>query len=210
MKTWKRLLLENKAWAQAKVDVQPNYFTDLAQGQTPEYLWIGCSDSRVPAEEITGASPGELFVHRNIANLVVHTDMNLLSVLEYAVEHLKVKHVIVCGHYGCGGVKAAMQNDSYGVLNHWLLHIKDTYRQHKDDVDMLQGDAQVRRMVELNVHRQLANLAKTAVIQRAWRERQAPTLNGWVYDMQSGLINPLMEVTHETDLDPVYRFANGL
>ena len=210
MKTWKRLLLENKAWAQAKVDVQPNYFTALAQGQTPEYLWIGCSDSRVPAEEITGASPGELFVHRNIANLVVHTDMNLLSVLEYAVEHLKVKHVIVCGHHGCGGVKAAMQNDSYGVLNHWLLHIKDTYRQHKDDVDMLQGDAQVRRMVELNVHRQLANLAKTAVIQRAWRERQAPTLNGWVYDMQSGLINPLMEVTHETDLDPVYRFANGL
>ena len=206
MGTWKRLLLANKAWSIGKVDANPEFFTQMAKGQSPEFLWIGCADSRVPAEDITGASPGELFVHRNIANLVVHTDLNLLSVLHFAVEHLKVQHVIVCGHYGCGGVKAALSQESFGVINAWLRHIKDTYRIHKDEVDMHDERAAFDRMVELNVKQQVHNLTKTEVIQRAWSERRGPTLHGWVYGLDDGLIHPLVRVDHTTPIDDAYKF----
>ena len=206
METWKRLLLANKAWSIGKVDANPEFFTQMAKGQSPEFLWIGCADSRVPAEDITGASPGELFVHRNIANLVVHTDLNLLSVLHFAVEHLKVQHVIVCGHYGCGGVKAALSQESFGVINAWLRHIKDTYRIHKDEVDMHDERAAFDRMVELNVKQQVHNLTKTEVIQRAWSERRGPTLHGWVYGLDDGLIHPLVRVDHTTPIDDAYKF----
>src|SRR5690349_17617542 len=151
MKTFEKLLLENKAWAYEKVENDPDYFKRLSEIQTPEFLWIGCSDSRVPANEITGTQPGEIFVHRNIANMVVNTDINLLSVLQYAVEVLKVKHVIVCGHYGCGGVKAAMNKHHYGIINHWLKNIKDVYRFHRDEVDSLPTERErVNRLTELN------------------------------------------------------------
>jgi carbonic anhydrase len=210
MEPWKRLLLENKAWSQGKVDVRPEFFSELEAGQNPEFLWIGCSDSRVPAEEITGASPGELFVHRNIANLVVHTDLNLLSVLQYAVDHLMVEHVIVCGHYGCGGVRAALEKKSYGLMNTWLRHIKDTYRFHRDEIDMLDEAASWRRMVELNVQQQVQNLAKTEIVQRAWKEHRRPTLHGWVYGLRDGLINPMLKIDHTTELDSAFRFTEGL
>lgn len=210
MEPWKRLLLENKAWSQGQVDVRPAYFKELAREQNPEFLWIGCSDSRVPAEEITGASPGELFVHRNIANLVVPTDLNLLSVLQYAVDHLEVEHVIVCGHYGCGGIRAAMERKSFGLMNTWLSPIKDTYRAHRDEIDMLDPVAAGRRMVELNVQRQVTNLTKTEIVQRAWKQHRRPTLHGWLYGLNDGLINPLVRVAPDSDIDEAYRFRDGL
>ena len=152
MKSYEKLLLENKAWAAEKVQDDPNFFNRLLHVQTPEFLWIGCSDSRVPPNEITGTQPGEIFIHRNIANLVVHTDLNLLSVLEYAVNVLKVRHVIVCGHYGCGGVKAAMNRHSLGIINKWLRNIKDVYRFHREEIDGITSEEQrVNRLVELNV-----------------------------------------------------------
>jgi carbonic anhydrase len=209
MESWKRLLLENKAWSQGKQDIEPDYFTNLAT-ENPEFMWIGCSDARVPAEEITGSSPGELFVHRNVANMVVHTDLNLLTVLQFAVEYLEVQHIIVCGHYGCGGVKAALGRRSYGLINTWLAPIKDTYRHHRDELEMLDPEAAARRMVELNVARQLTNLARTDVVQRAWRDDQRPMLHGWVYDMQNGLINPMVRIGPGQDIDAVYRFDEGL
>ncbi len=210
MESWKRLLLENKAWSQGKIDIQPDFFKNLAAEQNPEFMWIGCSDSRVPAEEITGASPGELFVHRNVANMVVHTDLNLLTVLQFAVEFLEVRHVIVCGHYGCGGVNAAMSTKSYGLINTWLAPIKDSYRLHRDEIDMLDPEAAQRRMVELNVQRQVTNLARTEVVQRAWRDHERPMVHGWVYDMQDGLINPMLRIGPGQDIDPAYRFEEGL
>ena len=163
--SYKKLLAENKVWANSKVSGDPEYFHRLAKLQTPEFLWIGCSDSRVPANEITNTQPGEIFVHRNVANLVVHTDVNLLAVLDYAVNHLKVKHVIVCGHYGCGGVKAAMTNTDYKlVLNMWLRNIKDVYRLHREELDALtEEEKKFDRLVELNVKEQLTNLAKTSI-----------------------------------------------
>lgn len=167
MRNYDRLLLENKAWAAEKLQDNPEYFSRLAHLQTPEFLWIGCSDSRVPANEITGTHPGEIFVHRNIANMVVHTDLNMLSVLQYAVEVLKVKHVIVCGHYGCGGVKAAMGNHSYGIINKWLRNIKDVYRFHREEIEGLDEDAKVDKLIELNVKEQVLNLAKTSIIQHS-------------------------------------------
>ena len=157
-----KLLLENKAWAQDKLEENPDYFKKLAALQTPEYLWIGCSDSRVPANEVTGTAPGEIFVHRNIANMVVHTDINLLSVLQYAVEVLEVKHIIVCGHYNCGGVKAAMTNQDYGLINKWLRNIKEVYEKHYEDLhDIMDETARFNKLVELNVAEQIQNLAKT-------------------------------------------------
>lgn len=210
MESWKRLLLQNKAWSQGKVEVLPNYFKNLADAEGPEFLWIGCSDSRVPAEEITGTSPGELFVHRNMANLVVHTDLNLLSVLEYAVEHIGVKHIIVCGHYGCAGVRAAMEQKSYGLLNTWLMHIKDLYSQNREQIDMLDDNAAARRMVELNVQRQVANLAKTETIQRAWQARKGPEIHGWVYDMADGHINGMLRLDHESELEASFKLTSGL
>ena len=208
MKTYEKLLLENKAWAKEKVEDDPEYFHRLSEIQTPEFLWIGCSDSRVPANEITNTQPGEIFVHRNVANMVVHTDVNLLSVLDYAVSHLKVKHVIVCGHYGCGGIKAAMTNHDYKqVLNMWLRNIKDVYRLHRNEIESLPDeDARFDRLVELNVREQVLHLVKTSIIQRAWKNEQRPDIHGWVYGLKDGLINPVFEMKAGTPLDPLYTY----
>lgn len=208
MRTYERLLLENKAWAAEKVQDDPEYFSRLAHLQTPEFLWIGCSDSRVPANEITGTHPGEIFVHRNIANMVVHTDLNMLSVLQYAVEVLKVKHVIVCGHYGCGGVKAAMGNHSFGIINKWLRNIKDVYRFHREEMDGLEEEEKVNKLIELNVKEQVLNLAKTSIIQHSWKENNYPHLHGWVYGLNNGLIKPIFEMPAGTHIDPLYEFDN--
>jgi carbonic anhydrase len=210
MTTYQKLLLENKAWATEKVNEDPEFFSRLEHLQTPEFLWIGCSDSRVPANEITGTQPGEIFVHRNIANLVINTDVNLLSVLQYAVAVLKVKHIIVCGHYGCGGVKAALTNDDHKqVLNMWLRNIKDVYRLHRTELDVLaEGDARVNRLIELTVKEQVMNLAKTSIIQKAWKEENRPHLHGWVYSLSNGLINPIFEMEAGTHIDPVYEYEN--
>ncbi len=207
MKSYDKLLLENKAWAEEKVQLDPAYFDKLVGIQKPEFLWIGCSDSRVPANEITGTAPGEIFVHRNIANLVVHTDLNLLSVLEYAVVHLKVKHIIVCGHYGCGGVKAATTHQDFGILNAWLRNIKDVSRLHRNELDALSDDeAKVNRLVELNVKEQVINLANTATIQNEWKKEGRPHLHGWVYSLSNGILKPLIDLPPGTLLDDIYRF----
>ena len=208
MHAYDKLLLENKAWAHEKVQQDPDYFNRLAHLQTPEFLWIGCSDSRVPANEITNTQPGEIFVHRNVANLVIHTDVNLLSVLDYAVSYLKVKHVIVCGHYGCGGIKAAMTNHDYKqVLNMWLRNIKDVYRLHTAELDAIQDEEKrADRLVELNVKEQVIHLAKTSIIQRAWKHEQRPHLHGWVYGLNNGLIKPVFEMKSNTPIDPLYEY----
>lgn len=210
MHSYEKLLLENKAWASEKVKDDPDYFNRLAHLQTPEFLWIGCSDSRVPANEITGTQPGEIFVHRNVANMVVNTDVNLLSVLDYAVNHLKVKHVIVCGHYGCGGVKAATtQTDFKPVLNMWLRNIKDVYRFHREELDAIKSEeAKTDRLVELNVREQVYNLAKTSIIQRAWKQNNYPHLHGWVYGLKDGIIKPVFEMGAGTHIDPLYEYDN--
>lgn len=206
---YEKLLLENKAWAKEQTQLDPEFFNRLAHIQTPDFLWIGCSDSRVPADKITGTQPGEIFVHRNIANLVVNTDINLLSVLEYAVDVLKVKHVIVCGHYGCGGVKAALGHSSLGIINKWLRNIKDVYRLHRDEIDSLQNEElKTNKLVELNVEEQIMNLAKTSIIQRAWKNEQRPHLHGWVYGLNDGIIKPVCEMGPDTKLDPIYTYDN--
>jgi len=210
MESYEKLLLENKAWAHGKLVDDPDFFKRLSALQTPEFLWIGCSDSRVPANQITGTEPGEIFVHRNIANLVVHTDTNLFSVLDFAVTHLKVKHIIVCGHYGCGGVKAAMSNADYNmILNMWLRNIKDVYRQNNVELTAI-ADEELRtnRLTELIVTQQVINLAKTSVVQRAWKNRQAPDLHGWVYGLKDGLINPVFEMKANSEIDPIYKYSN--
>lgn len=207
MTSYEKLLLENKAWAMEKLADDPDYFNRLVDIQHPEFLWIGCSDSRVPANEITGTQPGEIFVHRNIANMVVHTDLNLLSVLHYAVNVLHVKHVIVCGHYGCGGVKAAMTNHDYGIINKWLRNIKDVQRYHRDEINGMPTEEQkLNKLIELNVQEQVMNLAKTSIIQKAWKERQFPHLHGWVYDLHDGITRPIFEMPAGTHLDPIYEF----
>ena len=207
MKAYEKLLLENKAWAREKIQNDPNYFSHLAEIQTPEFLWIGCSDSRVPANEITGTEPGEIFVHRNIANMVVHTDLNLLSVLEYAVNHLHVKHIIVCGHYGCGGVKASMSRHNFGIINKWLRNIKDVYRIHRDEIDAIHDEEErTNRLTELNVREQVMNLAKTSIIQKAWKERHYPHIHGWVYGLSNGIIKPIFDIAAGTHLDELYEF----
>ena len=208
MQTYEKLLLENKAWAKEKVEEDPAYFDRLSQLQTPEFFWIGCSDSRVPANQITNTQPGEIFVHRNVANMVVHTDVNLLSALDYAVSYLKVKHVIVCGHYGCGGIKAAMTNQDYKqVLNMWLRNIKDVYRMHRDELDGFTNEEnKFDRLVELNVQEQVMHLAKTSIIQRAWKNEQRPDLHGWVYGLKDGIINSVFEMKAGTHIDPLYEY----
>lgn len=207
MTTYEKLLLENKAWAKEKTDDDPAFFSRLEHLQTPEFLWIGCSDSRVPANEITGTQPGEIFVHRNIANLVINTDVNMLSVLEYAVEVLKVKHVIVCGHYGCGGVKAALTNNDYKqVLNMWLRNIKDIYRLHREEMEKYTEEERVNKLIELTVKEQVMNLAKTSIIQKAWKQEQRPHLHGWVYSLSDGIINPVFEMQATTHIDPIYEY----
>jgi carbonic anhydrase len=192
-KSYNKLLENNKKWRAEMLAKDPNFFKDLANGQSPEYLWIGCSDSRVPANEVTGTKPGELFVHRNIANMVVHTDMNLLSVLSYAVETLKVNHIIVCGHYGCGGVKAAMGNKSLGLIDNWLRHIKDVYRIHFNELDAIKDEEKrFQRFVELNVIEQVNDLGKTSIVQNAWTNNQPLHIHGWVYDLENGEINDMV------------------
>ena len=209
MLTHEKLLLENKAWAEEKSLTNPDYFKVLAAQQAPEFLWIGCSDSRVPANQITGTLPGEIFVHRNISNLVVNTDINMLSVLQYAVEVLKVKHVIVCGHYGCGGIKAAMGNHHYGIINHWLKNIKDVYRMHRNEVDALKTEEErVDRLTELNVREQVFNLAKTSIIQKAWKEDNRPHIHGWVYGLNNGIIKPIVDMEPNAEIDPLYKYEN--
>lgn len=206
MESHKKLLLANKAWVQDKLSVNPEYFSRMEKTQTPEYLWIGCSDSRVPAEEVTGREPGELFVHRNIANLVVHTDFNMLSVLQYAVEVLKVKHVIVCGHYGCGGIKAALSHKHLGLINKWLRNIKDVYRANHRALDCLPDEEQWRRLVELNVIEQVNHLAETSIVQHSWKRTELPVLHGWVYDLQTGLLKELALMNAQSPLDPIFQF----
>lgn len=207
MNKYKRLLLANKAWVQEKLVLSPNFFEQLATEQKPEFLWIGCSDSRVPAEEITGTQPGDIFSHRNIANLVNHTDFNLLSVLSFAVEYLKVKHVIVCGHYGCGGIKAALSAHGYGVLDEWLRQIKDSYHANREIISHAGSlEQQADKLVEINVHEQLKNLMKTHIIQKAWHEERRPTLHGWVYGLNDGLIKSLYKIEPGSPVDDIYRF----
>lgn len=204
MQSYQKLLLANKAWAKEKTDLRPNYFVELAKDQTPEFLWIGCSDSRVPAEEITGTSPGEIFVHRNIANLVIPTDLNLLSVVQYAVDYLKVKHIIVCGHYGCGGVRAALSRQRYGLLNKWLRHLKDIYVRCEDEFDHVND--KVSKLVEVSVREQVMNLAKTSIIQKAWATENRPKLHGWVFDIQTGQLKTLVEMDSNSDMPEIFRF----
>jgi len=209
MKAYEKLLAENKTWASQKVKDDPDFFNRLVDVQTPEFLWIGCSDSRVPPNEITQTQPGEIFIHRNIANMVVHTDLNLLSVLEYAVNVLKIRHIVVCGHYGCGGVKAAMGNKAIGMIDRWLQNIKDVYKMHKDEITALDSEeARTNRMIELNVQEQVQNLAKTAIIQRAWKNEQRPYLHGWVYDLHDGVIKPVSEMAPGDRLDPIFEYDN--
>jgi carbonic anhydrase len=208
MHSYEKLLLENKAWAAEKLHEDPEYFERLAQLQTPEFLWIGCSDSRVPADRITGTQPGEIFVHRNVANMVVNTDVNLLAVLDFEVTNLKVKHVIVCGHYGCGGIKAAAtKNDYRPVLNMWLRNIKDVIRVHREELDSITDEEKRSdRLVELNVQEQVYNLAKTTIIQRCWKKEQRPDLHGWVYGLKDGIINPVFEMKAGTQIDSLYEY----
>ena len=204
---YKKILDNNKQWVENQLKIDPNYFKDLSQGQNPPLLWIGCSDSRVPANEIIGAKPGEVFVHRNIANMVIHSDMNMLSVLDYAVNALKVKHVIVCGHYGCGGVKAAMESKDMGILNPWLRCIRDVYRLHRVELNAINDENEkYRRLVELNVQEQCVNMIKAADVQIALRERNI-TVHGWVLDIKTGklidlnidfdtILKDIMEIYH--------------
>ena len=205
-KSYKQLLENNKNWVADKLAIDPAYFDKLSNSQNPEYLWIGCSDSRVPANQITGTLPGDIFVHRNIANLVVHSDMNMLSVLSYAVEVLKVKHIIVCGHYGCGGVQAAMENKQFGLIDNWLRHIKDVYRYHHKELDAIEDKTQrARRFVEVNVMEQVHDLCKTSIVQNAWKNKQPLHVHGWVYDIHDGIIKDLnVSFTCTKDLHKVY------
>ncbi|MBC7439467.1 MAG: carbonate dehydratase [Flavobacterium sp.] len=204
---YKKILDNNKIWVEECLEKDPNYFQDLAKGQQPPLLWIGCSDSRVPANEIIGAKPGEVFVHRNIANMVVHSDMNMLSVLDYAVNVLRVKHVLVCGHYGCGGVKAAMSNDSIGIIDNWIRHIKDVYRLHNEYLDAIEDENErFNTFVEINVKEQVYDLAKTSIVQSAWKNGQELTLHGWAYGLNSGFVTDLnVNISSEKDLDAVYQ-----
>jgi len=209
MLPYEKLLLDNRVWAQQQLETDPQFFKRLEAQQAPQFLWIGCSDSRVPANQITGTEPGEIFVHRNIANLVVNADVNLLSVLQYAVEVLKVKHIIVCGHYGCGGVRAAMNQHHYGVIDHWLKNIKDIYRLHREEIDALPTeDERVNKLTELNVEEQIFNLAKTSIIQKAWKYEQRPQLHGWVYGLKDGIIKPVCEMDAGDHIDPLYEYDN--
>ena len=209
-KSYQQLLSNNKKWVVKQLRANPAYFEELAKGQSPEYLWIGCSDSRVPANEITGMRPGDIFEHRNIANMVVHSDMNLLSVLSYGVEVLKVKHIIVCGHYNCGGVLAAMSNKQFGLIDNWLRDIKDVYRLHAQELDGMANETErARRFVELNVMEQVNDVTKTSIVQNAWKQGQPLHVHGWVYDIHEGIIKDLdVTYTGTEELHDIYRLAD--
>lgn len=207
-KLYQKLLQGNKDWVEKKLKENPDFFNNLAKGQRPGVLWIGCSDSRVPANEITGTKSGEVFVHRNIANMVVHTDTNMLSVLDFAVNILEVQHVIVCGHYGCGGIQAAMSNKHYGgVIDNWLRNIKDIYRLHNKELDGLKDtDTRDRRLTELNIIEQVYNLCKTSIVQSSWGKHRRPQVHGWVYDVSNGLIKDLnVTVRDDSEMHNIYK-----
>jgi carbonic anhydrase len=188
----KHLFEKNKKWAEKTTESDPDFFTRLSKQQSPEYLWIGCSDSRVPANQIVDLLPGEIFVHRNIANVVVHTDLNCLSVIQYAVEVLKIKHIIVCGHYGCGGIKAALEGKEHGLIDNWLRHIKDVYRFHQEKLEALENEAdKFNLLCELNVVEQVANVCHTTIVQNAWKAGQKLAVHGWIYGLESGIIKDL-------------------
>ena len=208
-KYYNQLLENNKTWVAEQLEKDPEFFENLAHGQAPPILWIGCADSRVPANQIIGAQPGEVFVHRNIANMVVHTDMNMLSVLDYAVNVLKVKHVIVCGHYGCGGVQTAMSNKQVGLIDNWIRHIKDVYRFHQEELDAISNEQErFDRFVELNVFEQVYDLAKTSIIQNAWSSDQAVHVHGWVYNIADGFIRDLdITLKNNDSLEEVYQLG---
>jgi carbonic anhydrase len=201
------LFENNKKWVAKTNEENPEFFSNLANGQSPKFLWIGCSDSRVPANEITGTQPGDIFVHRNIANMVIHTDISMLSVLDYSVNVLGVKHIIVCGHYGCGGVNAAMGHKQVGLIDNWLRHIKDVYRFHQQELNAI-SDPHKRsdRLVELNVQEQVRDLAKTSIVQNAWANGQFMQVHGLVYDIKNGILNDLnVTIDDNTDVEDVYR-----
>lgn len=202
-----KLLLNNRDWVKQKLQINSSYFSRLSQQQVPEYLWIGCSDSRVPANEIVGLEPGEMFVHRNIANVVVHTDINCLSVIHYAVEVLNIKHIIVCGHYGCGGVQCAMSNRQMGLMDNWLRNIKDVYRLHQHELDEIKDEEQkFRLMCELNVKEQVLNVCQTSIVQNAWKKNHHLNVHGWIYDVHDGLLQDLnVSVSGIGQLDKIYR-----
>lgn len=204
------LFENNKHWSQGQTDHDPDYFQRLSRIQKPKYLWIGCADSRVPANEIIGLEPGEVFVHRNVGNVVVHTDMNCLSVIQYAVDILKVEHIIVCGHYGCGGVLAAMESEQHGLIDNWIRHIKDIYRRNQQEVDAVEQDSLRQDLLcELNVKSQVANVCYTSIIQNAWRRGQDLTVHGWVYGLKDGLINDLgLMINRLEQVSGLYRLAD--
>ena len=204
---YRSLLDNNKVWVSKNLEKDPDFFRRLADGQQPPLLWIGCSDSRVPANEIIGAQPGEVFVHRNIANMVIHTDISMLSVLDYAVNVLNVKHIIVCGHYGCGGVHAAMSNKHIGLIDNWIRHIKDVYRHHATELNAIAAEKdRFNRFVELNVAEQVFDLAKTSIVQGAWKKKKELHIHGWVYDIADGLINDLeVTIRNNETLGEVYK-----
>ncbi len=211
MNDLKHLLESNRAWAEGVRQREPGFFDKLAQQQAPEYLWIGCSDSRVPANQITGLVPGEVFVHRNVANLVVHADLNFLSVLQFAVDILKVKHIIVCGHYGCGGVIAAHDQQKLGLVDNWLRNVRYTKQKHEELLEKEDGrDARIARLCEINVIEQVVNVVQTTVVQDAWARGQALAVHGWIYGIQDGLIRDLeMSVSKAQDLQTRYAAAIG-
>ena len=206
----KDLLKGNVAWVNNTLRHTPDFFEKLSDGQAPKFLWIGCSDSRVPATEITNALPGSIFVQRNIANMVIHTDSNLLSVVNYAVKVLQVKHIIVCGHYGCGGVEAAMSNQNYGFLDNWLMHIKDVYRLHQKKLDSIEDETErFDSFVELNIMEQVGNLAKVSFIQQEWDQGEFPHIHGWVYSLRDGLLKDLnVSINTREELQKVYQYQS--
>lgn len=206
---YNKIIQNNKDWVNKKLELDADYFKKLENGQNPSILWIGCADSRVPANEIIGANPGEVFVHRNIANMVLHTDMNMLSVLDYAVNQLKIKHIIVCGHYGCGGVKAAMGNQPLGLIDNWIRHIKDVYRFHNEELDSIEDEGErYERFIELNVVEQVHDLAKTSIVQSAWEKKQPLSIHGWVYGVGSGVIKDLdVNFKSDDELSDVYQLS---
>jgi carbonic anhydrase len=209
MTNYEKLLLDNKKWAANKIKKDPQYFERLVNVQSPTFLWIGCSDSRVPPNEITQTEPGEVFIHRNVANLVVNTDMNLLSVLQYAVEVLKIKHIIVCGHYGCGGVKAALSNNHHGLIDNWLRNIKDVYRLHEEYLVSLPEKERLDELIRLNVKEQCFNLAKTAIVQESWASSSDLSIHGWVYDLRDGIIDAVCEIDDTTEWQSgIYKFES--
>lgn len=205
-----QLLANNKDWVAQQNIIDPTFFSRLSKQQSPKFLWIGCSDSRVSSDKITGTEPGEIFVHRNIANLVVNTDINLLSVLQYSVQVLEVEHIIVCGHYGCGGIKAAMGNTYLGgSINLWLKQIKAVYRLHRNEIDEIDNEeARCDRLVELNVQEQVYNLAKTVIVQSAWKNHKRPQIHGWVYGLNDGVIKPIFAMDHNSEIDSIYKYDN--